>query len=155
VENRNEDNSLEQNHHAYEQLRTLLPSTSALPPIPVCSQLPLDKEVTGRVASSDPVSDWNIDLLLGHQRGQQSAVQFYYGERPPAMSGNKGKGKRVQAPLGDVDVVVKKRKTRTCATCKQSDCPGAYMSRPCNNTKVCRMVSAFAWKRIDVAILEN
>jgi len=97
---------LEQNNHAYEHRRTLLPPTTTLPPIPVHPRLTLDKEVArGQVIPADPVSDWNINLLLGQQRCQQSAVQFHYGERPPMASGNKGKGKRVQAPLGEAEVV--------------------------------------------------
>jgi hypothetical protein len=108
--------------------------------IPVQPRVTLDQEMNPprRVQNPDDPSGWHLDLLLGRRNTQQSAIQFYYGERPPlANPVQKQKGKRVAEQSIGPGVQAKKRKPRSCPACQNPDCPGAYLSRPCMYQKVC------------------
>jgi hypothetical protein len=129
-----EANSVERNHAAYEHIRTFLDKQSAIPNIPVQNPTTLHQQISsGRhiQSTTGKISDWHVDVLLDQQRTRQSVVQYYYGERPPPSTvDRKGKGKR-PAAQSSAGVAVKKRKTRSCARCGETDCPGDFLSKPC------------------------
>lgn len=145
TDNRNEENSIEQHRAAYNDIRSLLDAAIPVPPIPVAQPLTLDQEIDTpqrRITSAPEVSDWHIDVLLGNHMTKQSATQFYYGERAPPPV--KGLSNKCSAPTdAPAQVVVKKRKPRTCVRCRRSDCQGAFRGRPCQHSseQVCCIIS--------------
>ena len=133
--NRNEANSLELNKDAFQRIHGLLPHPDHLPQIPTRQQETLDQEInTSHCIPQEPeATPWHVGILLSKQSAQQSAIQFYYGDRaPPVASGSR---KRKQTEESN-ERPVKKRKPRTCQSCHKPDCPGAFMGRPCAYTKV-------------------
>src|SRR6202051_281622 len=125
-DNRNEENSIEQHKAAYNDIRALMTVPMSMPPILVAPSLTLDQEIdtTRRITPTREVSDWHVDMLLGNHMAKQSATQFNYGERPPPHS--KSATKKALATTGCTNITAKKRKPRTCMTCKRPDCQGAF-----------------------------
>jgi hypothetical protein len=119
---------------AYNDIRALLGAPISIPPIPVAQPLTLDQEIhtTCHIAPTLEVSDWHVGILLGNHMTKQTATELYYGERPPPPP-KKRKAPTDAQPSGS-HVAPKKRKQRTCVTCKRSDCQGAFRSKPCQHS---------------------
>ncbi|KAH0578899.1 hypothetical protein H2248_003091 [Termitomyces sp. 'cryptogamus'] len=98
---------------------------------------PLKDAKTGTPFFKACIEPWQISTALGRHPVQLSAIQYYYGERPPPPC-RLDKGKKRAAPeCVDVDdrtsiVKISKRKPRSCPRCHRVDCNGAFRSRPCN-----------------------
>lgn len=86
---------------------------------------------------------WTYNQLLYDHSGCQFALQLEYGASAltstlaSRSSDNQngisptGKGKRRADDPPDLPPRAKKRRTRTCRTCKKDTCQGAFNSRPC------------------------
>ncbi|KAG6877083.1 hypothetical protein C0992_010900, partial [Termitomyces sp. T32_za158] len=120
-ENTNEKNSISINQAAFNTIvRALslplsnIPHVAASQPQSVSQQI----QVTTSEAPATLVEPWQISNALGHHSVQQSAIQYYYGERPPPPS-PLDKGKKRAAPdaidLDDQSPAIKilKRKPRS------------------------------------------
>ncbi len=121
---------------------------------------PGPSSLSGLSASEDP---WHVGILLGQISMQQTSVQFPYFEGPSNASGtHRTAAKRkhpgpetvtfappVVAEMMPMTVsqhlsttracdssgpTARNRKIRTCKRCKQPNCEGIFLSRPC---KVC------------------
>ena len=113
---RNEQNSIEQHKVAFDRVKKLLiPSNSAMPAIPVFSQMTLDHELhpnapagpsPGPSKSNDlEVSDWHVGILLGKISMQQTSIQFQYGQNP-ASSGSAPRKRKLDNMITFVEPTV-------------------------------------------------
>ncbi|RDB18198.1 hypothetical protein Hypma_000504 [Hypsizygus marmoreus] len=99
---RNEDNSIETYRAAYDQIHAyLVPDAARMPRVRAAVPAPLDEEVNvcNRMPQNEPITEWEVGLLLGHQMLQQSTLQFKYVEVPSKLDDRKGK--RWAVPEGD------------------------------------------------------
>ena len=132
--NRNEKNTIEQNRAAYERIHNLLkPLQHTVPKIPIQPRLTLDLEVDKNLRI-ERAPALNPEILLAQLSSGQSSLQNHYTERPPATASNQGKRKHGPESSGSAGPS-KRRKTRACTRCHQTNCPGAFRSRPCKNAK--------------------
>ncbi|KAG6894804.1 hypothetical protein C0992_004572, partial [Termitomyces sp. T32_za158] len=137
-ENVNEKNSISINEVAFNTIIKALslpsvdiPHVTAAKPQPVRQQIDLKTE--------EPITyvePWQVSNALGRHSVQQSAIQYYYGERPPPPSRlDKGKKRATTEDLDDSassNVKIFKRKPRSCPKCHRVGCDGAFRSRPCS-----------------------
>jgi hypothetical protein len=162
-EQRNESNSKAIGNAEFKDIQCLLlpPPRKDIQSIPTTHPVTLSDQITkGRLppkllasdsdsnnSISDPApsSSWEISLLLVKNSGNQSAIQFGFGEseqqKTPTVDASvrsitgrtseKRKFAAVSKPTSSLGPVVKRRKPRSCIMCRKTDCPAAFMSRPC------------------------
>jgi hypothetical protein len=140
--NRNEANSVQQNQTAYKQLMNLLAvRPGAVPRISVEPHTTLDQQIDPnrrRTQVPSETSTWQMGILLDNLSTQQTAIQFQYGDRAPQPNTSKGKKRALPDQSETSNRPLKKSRIRTCAKCKRTGCPGAFLSRPCGPiTAVC------------------
>jgi hypothetical protein len=132
-EYQNEHNSIEQCKSAYNQLRKLLAVPIQIPQIAIGQRETVRDQIEGsrQPPDNDEPNPWQVGVLLGRSSSQQTLLELHYG--PSALLEPRGAKRPSQDSSGPAQpsTVVKKRKGRTCVTCRKGDCPGAYNRRPC------------------------
>lgn len=131
-EHQNEHNSIEQSKDAYDQLRQLLAVPMRIPEIAVGQRETVRDQIEGsrQPATTEP-NPWQIGVLLGRSSSQQTLLELQYRDSVPLEPRGTKRPLQDSSAQAHPSIAVKKKKPRTCVTCRKGDCPGAYYSRPC------------------------